>query len=337
MTHDNQFGFKKKHSTDLCIYTLKNVIEYYRKQRSPVFACFLDASKAFDRVNHWTLFRKLKDANVPIIIVRILLFWYREQEICIKWGKVLSECFKVTNGVRQGSLLSPKLFAVYVNDLSDILIQSKIGCFIEDTCFNHLYYADDLCLLAPSAIALQRLLNVCSVYGIEHDIKYNSAKSACLIFKPHYYKLCSPRVYLDNEVIAYVSTINYLGITLDTKLQDNEEMLKQVRKLYIRANVFLRKFTACSDDIKLQLFQSYCTNVYCAHLWGDYNLYVYKKVKVAYNNAFRSLFKCARRSSASQMLVTNNVLTFDCLLRKYVYDFRERTKTSCNSLVSTLV
>ena len=169
-TSDNQFGFKSKHSTDLCIFTLKNVIDYYKNQNSPVFTCFLDASKAFDRVNHWTLFKKLKDRNVPLIIIRILLFWYREQNVSIKWGRKMSECFTVNNGVRQGSLLSPKLFAIYVDKLSALLNNSNLGCTIDNVSFNHLFYADDLCLLAPCAIALQRLIHICEQYGVEHDI-----------------------------------------------------------------------------------------------------------------------------------------------------------------------
>ena len=55
---DYQFGFKPKHSTDLCIYSLKEVIEFYKSPSSSVYVCFMDASKAFDRVNHWTLFKK---------------------------------------------------------------------------------------------------------------------------------------------------------------------------------------------------------------------------------------------------------------------------------------
>ena len=51
-------GFKKQHSTDMCIFTLKSVITYYTRQKTPVFSYFLDASKAFDRVNHWKLFQK---------------------------------------------------------------------------------------------------------------------------------------------------------------------------------------------------------------------------------------------------------------------------------------
>ena len=60
---DNQFSFKSGLSTDLRIYTLKDVINHYKSSSSHVFLCFMDASKAFDMVNHWT------------IIVRILYIW----------------------------------------------------------------------------------------------------------------------------------------------------------------------------------------------------------------------------------------------------------------------
>ena len=61
VTSDSQFGFKQKHYTDLCIYTVKSIIhlQYYNYYNSPVYTCFFDASKAFDRVNHWTMFIKL--------------------------------------------------------------------------------------------------------------------------------------------------------------------------------------------------------------------------------------------------------------------------------------
>ena len=64
-TSENQVGFKKKHATDLCIYTVKSVIKDHNHFSSAVFTCFLDASKAFDRVIHWTLFKKLLVKGVP--------------------------------------------------------------------------------------------------------------------------------------------------------------------------------------------------------------------------------------------------------------------------------
>ena len=58
-TSDHQFGFKERHSTGMAVYALKEIVDHYLRNRSPVFVCFLDARKAFDRVNHWTLFSKL--------------------------------------------------------------------------------------------------------------------------------------------------------------------------------------------------------------------------------------------------------------------------------------
>ena len=85
-TSDNQFGFKKKHGTDMCIHAFRQTIEYYKQNSSPVFICYLDATKAFDRVNHWLLFKKLLDRNMPLHIVRLLVCWYRTQRFNVQWG-----------------------------------------------------------------------------------------------------------------------------------------------------------------------------------------------------------------------------------------------------------
>lgn len=70
-TTDNQFGFKAKHGTDLCIYALKEIVNKYGDKNSSVLMCFIDASKAFDRINHDKLFNKLRQRGVPKYIVRI--------------------------------------------------------------------------------------------------------------------------------------------------------------------------------------------------------------------------------------------------------------------------
>ena len=108
-THDQQFGFKSKHSTDFCIYTVKSVSKYYTQHHSPVYTLILDASKAFDKINHFKLFQKILDCKTPIVIVRILLFWYSKQTVCVKWGRCISDYFSISNGVRQGGILSPKI------------------------------------------------------------------------------------------------------------------------------------------------------------------------------------------------------------------------------------
>ena len=121
LTRDSQFGFKRQHETDLCIFTVKSVIKYYNLCNSTVFACFLDASKAYDRVNHWTLLKMLLKRSVSIIVVRMLMFWYSKQEVCIRWGTEMSSYFNISNGIRQGGILSPSLFVIYMDDLSSLL------------------------------------------------------------------------------------------------------------------------------------------------------------------------------------------------------------------------
>ena len=90
-----------------------------------------------------------------------LLFWYSKQTVCVKWGRCISDYFSISNGARQDGILSEKLFSVYVlDDLSDKLVTSKVGCSIDSLCMNHVMYADDICLMALSPAALHELISI---------------------------------------------------------------------------------------------------------------------------------------------------------------------------------
>jgi len=82
--HDKyQFGFKRQHSTTLCAGIVKQFIEYYISRGSHVFTCFVDFSKAFDKVNYWTLFNQLIDDGVTRQLVVLLAFWYSHQKATV--------------------------------------------------------------------------------------------------------------------------------------------------------------------------------------------------------------------------------------------------------------
>ena len=90
---------------------------------------FLGASKAFDRVDHSLLFRKLLQRHLSPVVVRILLSWYMNQRATVLWNGSLSHKFSISNGVRQGGVLSPILFTIYIDDLLVELEKQGIGCF----------------------------------------------------------------------------------------------------------------------------------------------------------------------------------------------------------------
>ena len=98
-----------------------------------------------------------------------------------------------------------------MDDLSKLLINSRIGCFIDSVCFNYVFYVDDLCLMASCAIALQELLNICHSYSISVD--FNPLKSFCVGFTPKPFKLSSPKININSAHISYTDSIKYLGFT----------------------------------------------------------------------------------------------------------------------------
>ena len=143
ITSGNQFGFKSKLSTEMCIYFLKEIVDNYKSLNGSIFMSFLDASKVFDRIRYSTLFRKLTDRRVPSYIVRIMIYWYTDQTMFVRWSRILFEGFQVSNGVK-GGILSPHLFNLYIDDLSAALTKCRTACCIDDMNINHLMYAYDL-------------------------------------------------------------------------------------------------------------------------------------------------------------------------------------------------
>ena len=87
-TTHNQFGFKAQHSADMVVFLLKQCVSSYIYKGSPIFRVFLDDSKAFDKVSHSLLFKKLINRNVPLWFVRLLYFWYKNQTMSVRWGAV---------------------------------------------------------------------------------------------------------------------------------------------------------------------------------------------------------------------------------------------------------
>ena len=102
----------------------------------------------------------------------------------VSWNKSLSVPFNVSNGVRQGGVLSPILFSVYLDDLLKKLSDSGVGCYWGHLFAGAVCYADDIVLLAPCPSALRIFLNICSTFADTHGLSFNANKTQLVCFSP---------------------------------------------------------------------------------------------------------------------------------------------------------
>ena len=115
-------------------------------------------------------------------------------------------------------------------------------------------------------------------------------------------------------------------------------MKQQCRNIYSRGNTLIRNFKMCSDTVKCQLYQSSCTNIYCAPLWSNYSkVGSLDRLKVAYNRVFRILMNIDHRTSMSESFIRRGLHPFLVIIRKYIVSFRNRILDSSNILVKTIV
>ncbi len=132
---------------------MMKAVNYYNLNRSNVYVLLLDATKPFDRVKYCNLFRELSNRQMSPLVIRLLM--YTNQRLQVRWGDEMSSQFGVVNGVKQCGVLSPLLFAVYIDELLIRLDETGIGCHIGICFIATLAFADDLNLLAPTLFGLK--------------------------------------------------------------------------------------------------------------------------------------------------------------------------------------
>ena len=181
-TDDLQFGFKKKTSTSHALFSLRSTVDYFVDRGSNVFVAFLDCTKAFDRISHYGLFLKLMERRFPLCFLLCLMFWYLNMSCCVKWETEISRTFSVPLGIKQGGINSPDFFACYFDGLTKLLRDGAIGCHIRELFLAVILFADDICLIAPTRSALNKMISVCSSYCKEYGLSFNPVKSKAMVF-----------------------------------------------------------------------------------------------------------------------------------------------------------
>ena len=218
-TSNYQFGFKAKSSTVLCSTMVNETIQYYlEKGGQSVYLLLLDASKAFDKVSYEMLFQLLLDRNVCPRIIRLLYYMYNNQQCLVKWSSTYSDPFTVSNGVKQGGVISPLLFSIYIDNLFMELKQLGLGCHVGLTYAGAFGYADDIALISPSLYGLKKMISVCENYAREYHITFNLSKTKLICFNVDPSNLAP--LFLNSQPVTVVTNEKHLGNYISTDIND---------------------------------------------------------------------------------------------------------------------
>jgi hypothetical protein len=259
VTSDNQFGFKKGLSCSHAVYAARKAVDYYISGGSTVNLCALDLSKAFDKLSHSGLFIKLMNRNLPISLLNVLENWFSISFTCVKWGSIFSSFFLLNSGVRQGGVLSPYLFALYVDDIVKKIRDSSVGCHLSYVCTSILLYADDILLISPSVYGLQLMLKLCEDELDWLNMHINAKKSMCLRIGPRYDAPCSHLTTSNGHKLEWVNICRYLGVYLVSARNFKVDLERAKASVYRAFNAIFGKVSRlASEEVILHLIQSKC-------------------------------------------------------------------------------
>ena len=274
LTSDSlQFGFKKGVGTTECSWLVSEVANYFIQRGKNVTACFLDASKAFDKCYFDKLFLKMKAKNIPSIVIRSLIYAYEEQKGWVRLCGKDSEQFRIANGTRQGSVLSPHLFsACYLDELITNLRKLDIGCHIAGVWFGACAYADDIVLLSNNRDTLQKMVNVCQQYGADHNLTFSTdpdpkkSKTKCVLFTSENRKSYPVNISLDGKQLPWVDRIEHLGHILQQNGSMEADASRARASFMAKANDIRDNLYFASPEQRVQAIQLYCCDAYGSNL-----------------------------------------------------------------------
>ena len=270
----HQMGFQSGLSTTMCTWSVVETINFFRNQGGPVFLCLMDLTKAFDLVKFNLLFRKLSNKVAPIIL-RLLIFSYVHQDCSVLWNGSNSSTFNISNGVRQGAVLSPTLFNLYIDSLFERLRESGCGCWIDDLFYGAWGYADDIALLAPSREALQRMVNICQSFFMDHGIQIsinpdiNKTKTKVIKFGVHDQE-CLP-IYLGDRPLPYVEQWEHLGVLICSDESSAHDLNLKKQAFIGKVHGLQQELGKQDPAVFIKLVKIYLLHLYGSSLWDIFS------------------------------------------------------------------
>jgi hypothetical protein len=271
---EEQNGFRTKRSCQDHIYVLYSLIKTRLCNKLSTYACFVDARKAFDRVNRECLWFKLQSIGIKGKMYDAVKSLYSNVKCFVKLnGCYVTKPFDITQGVKQGCNISPTLFSIYINDLASELDKLKKGVSFGQNKLSILMFADDVVLLAENEEDLQSQMNCLLNWCTKWRLDLNLSKTKIVHFRQRYTPLTNFNFYYGTEAITKEAKYKYLGLWFHENL-DLNFTVREVAKSASRAlGVIIAKFKSSggmSYHCYTKLYETMVQPVlmYGAALWG---------------------------------------------------------------------
>ena len=301
----SQLGFLAGCRTADAHLILHNLIESYcKKKRQHIFSCFVDFKKAFDSIPRHILFKKLLDNKINGKVYDVLVNMYSNDVACVKIADSITPSFIANQGVKQGCILSPTLFNIFLSDIQavfetegcDPVIQGirNISCII---------WADDILLLSKTEGGLQTMLSSLKTYADENGMTINTKKTKTMVFNAGGRHM-RRNFYVGNDKIESTRQYKYLGFLVTpsgeiksglTDLKDRAQ--RALAKMKSKLGSSFRK----EPLISFKLFRSLIEPIllYASDFWGV--------LKMPDNNPVENLFMSFCKQLLGVQKQTTNV------------------------------
>ena len=266
--HNSQIGFLANNRTADHVLTLRTLIDkYVNCHKTKVYACFVDFRKAFDSVWHDGLLYKLLQINVRGSFYKVIKSLYSNSTCYIRIGSNQTQPFQYTRGVRQGCILSPLLFNLYVNDLAFSFNNILSDPFVlpNGTKLNSLFITLE--------IRITKLPKQLSSYCNSWMLKINPKKTKIMVFQKGT-KKCDYVFHIGNEMIDIVQDYTYLGTRISSP-GNFTLSIEHLRQKALHALFSLRRhtdFSKLKPSLANKIFDTMISPIltYNSEVWGAF-------------------------------------------------------------------
>ena len=262
--NDNQWGFRQGRSTEETLIYLTETWKTAIDNRKVVGVVFIDFQKAFDTVSHDILIYKLQAMGLSGDILKWLTSYLKDRKQFAVVNGCSSQTRTVTCGVPQGSLLGPRLFTYYINDLTDSTTEGNLELYADDTTLHIIGNNVD-----EVVNGLNRALSEISLWCRNNKLTIHAGKSEAMIISHRAF--CGPLrpIKLGDKILNVVSETRCLGIIIDSQLSWNSHTEHLCKSFGKKVKQFKRFKYLPTSTLETIYFSSIVPTItYCSLVWG---------------------------------------------------------------------